>query len=147
MRLGLLSLALVILILQFKHLPRLAFNPISVFLVYVVVAVCSSVWSESPVNTLGKATEMFGAAVIVWIAMARVGSRVRLRRLAYWVIAEIVAALFYVTIGNLLDLDGFREAAPRGALLAYSWGSPRISSNLVSQIGALLSLFCLALAE
>src|SRR5215203_3005023 len=53
-RLGLLSLALVIVILQLKHLPRFAFNPISVFLVYVTVAICSAVWSESPVNTLGK---------------------------------------------------------------------------------------------
>ena len=89
---------------------------------------------------------MWGAAVIVWIAMARADREVRLRRLAYWVVAEIVAALIYVTIGNALNLDGFREAAPRHALFAYSWSSPRVSSNSVSQIGALCSLFCLARA-
>jgi O-antigen ligase len=144
-RLGLLSLALIIVTVQLKHLPRFALNPISVFLIYVTMAICSSVWSESPVNTLGKAAELLGAVVIVWMAMARSDGEVRLRRLAYWVIAEIVAALLYVTIGNLLDLDGFHEAAPRSALFAYSWASPRISSNLISQIGALLSLFCLAL--
>jgi O-antigen ligase len=139
-------LALVIVILQLKHLPRFSFNPISVFLVYIAVAICSSAWSESPLNTLGKAAEMLGAVVIVWIAMARPDREVRLQRLAYWVIAEIAVALLYVTIGNVLDLDGFREYAPRSALFAYSWASPKISSNLISQMGALLSLFCLALA-
>jgi O-antigen ligase len=143
-RLGILSLALIIVSLQLKHLPKFGFNPISVFLAYVAVAFGSALWSESPVNTLGKAAELLGAVIVVWIAMARPDPNIRLRRLTYWVIVEIVIALFYVTIGNVLDLDGFHEAARRSAMFAYSWGSPRISSNLVSQIGALLSLFCLA---
>jgi O-antigen ligase len=148
-RFGFVCIALIIVALQLKRVPRFRFNPISVFLVYVVLGVCSTLWSAGPVATMGKSMELLAAVLVVWITMARADAEARLRRLTYWVMAESVLGLLYVTLGNLFDPSEFHVYLPlrsRG-IFDYEWSSPQIGTNSVSQLGALVSLFCLALAS
>lgn len=145
-RFALVLIALAIVALQLKRVPRFRLNPVSVFLVYVIIGVCSSVWSAGPVATLGKSMELLAAVLVVWITMARADAEVRLRRLVYWVMAESVLGLVYVTLGNLFDPGEFHDYLRVPGLFSYSWSSPKIYANSVSQLGALVSLFCLALA-
>jgi len=90
--------------------------------------------------------EMFAAVLVVWITMARADAEARLRRLVYWTLIESVLGLFYVTLGNVFDPAEFQEYLQTPGLFSYSWSSPLIYANSVSQLGALVGLFCLALA-
>lgn len=146
-RFGLVLAALTIVALHLKRVPRFRLNPISVFLVYIILGVCSSLWSAGPVATLGKSVEMLAAVLVVWITMARADAEARLRRLVYWTLIESVLGLFYVTLGNIFDPAEFQEYLQTPGLFGYSWSSPLIYANTVSQLGALVGLFCLALAS
>jgi O-antigen ligase len=140
-------IALTIVVLHLKRVPRFRLNPISVFLVYTIIGVFSSLWSEGPIATLGKSMEMLAAVSVVWITMVMADAEARLRRLIYWTIFGCVLGLLYVALGNIFYPAVFHEYLQIRGLLPYSWGAPSFfASNTISQLGALVGLFCLALA-
>lgn len=146
---GLVMLALTIVLPHFKRVPRFRLNPLSVFLIYVIFGVCSTLWSASPIATLGKSVELFTAVLIVLVTMARADREVRIQRLLYLTLLECALALCYITAGNIFDPMDFHEAIHWHAsslLFSYSWSSWLIAYNTISQLGALLSLFSLARA-
>jgi O-antigen ligase len=88
---------------------------------------------------------MLAAVMIVWITMARPDADIRLQRLLYLTVIESVLGLIYVTLGNIFEPEEFHEyLLYYPGLFAYSWSSPLIYANTVSQLGALVGLFCLA---
>ena len=147
-RLGLLSLALVIVILQLKHLPRFTFNPISVFLVYIARGyLLVSVERKSRSTRWEKPRRCWG----LWSSCGWPWHG-RIERSGYGGlhIGSSPKWLWRCSMSRLamcwISMDSVR-LHPEVRCLLTPGASPRISSNLVSQIGALLSLFCLALAS
>lgn len=136
------GIALTIVAFHLERVPRFRLSPISVFLAYVMVGVCSSLWSTSVVASLGKSMELMAAVLIVWITMARADAEARLQRLVNWTVVEVALLLSYIAIGAVLDPNEFFE--PSRGLLPYLLMAPLVSSNSVSQLGAFLGLFCLA---
>jgi O-antigen ligase len=148
-RFGLVLIALTIIAPHLKQVPRFRLNPISLYLVYILFGVCSTLWSAGPLATFGKSIEMLAGVLVVWITMARVDAEARLRRLVYWTVIESMLGLVYVALGNIFDPTEFNSYVGRyevsnGALLPYLWDSPKISADNVSVLGAVVGLFCLA---
>jgi O-antigen ligase len=144
LRFSIVCAALVIVVLHLRRVPRFRLSPISLFLIYVMFGVASSLWSASFIGSFGKSIELMAATLVVWITMARVDRESRLQRLIYWAAAEIGLSLAYATIGAIFDPGDFSE--PSRGILPYALTSPRTSSNSISQFGAFLGLFCLAKA-
>jgi O-antigen ligase len=144
LRFGCVMIALTIVVLHLKRVPRFRVNPITIFLIYNILGVASSLWSTSFVNSLGKSVELLTATAVVWVTMARPDKNARLQRLVNWSIVETALCLVYVIIGAILDPENYIEASP--GIFHYDLGGERFSSNSVSRYGALLGLFCLAKA-
>jgi hypothetical protein len=127
--------ALTIVVLHLVRIPRFRLNPTSVFLVYVLFGVSSTLWSAGPVNTLGKSTELLAAVLVVWITLARADAGFRLERLVDWTLVEIGLDFFYLVLGRIVDPTEFREEALPGALFTSSWAL-RDSRPTVSRYAA-----------
>lgn len=132
------GIALVIVMLHFKRVPRVAFDPINIFLGYAILGVVSTLWSASPVATLGKSGEIFIAAVIIWKTLSFPDSVDRLRRLLDILLVAIGLILTYTMVGYFLFPEIFTKAS-RG-LIPITMISNVMSGNSLAYNGSMLAL-------
>ena len=144
LRFSLVCIALVIVVLHLRRVPRFRLSPVSLFLIYVMFGLTSSLWSASFVVSLGKSMELMAATLVVWITMARADREFRLQRLVNWTLLGAGLWLAYAVTGVILDPTDFSERVP--GIFPYLLRSPAISANSIAQFGAFLALFCLAKA-
>src|SRR6266851_4473643 len=88
LRFAIVCIALTIVVLHLGRVPRFRLSPISLFLVYIMFGLASSLWSASFVASLGKSVELMAATLVVWITMAGAAREARLQRLVNWTLAE-----------------------------------------------------------
>jgi O-antigen ligase len=137
-------LALGIILFNLQRVPRFRASPVSIFLLYTMFCVLSSLWSIGRVATFGKAVELMAAALVVWITAATSDRIVRLQRLMTLTITIACALLLYVSIGAIIFPADFWE--PSAGIFPYLLTSPQIHSNSISQYGALVGLIMIAKA-
>lgn len=137
-------LALGIVLFNLQRVPRFRASPVSIFLLYTLFCMLSSLWSIGLVATFGKAVELMAAALVVWITAATPDRIIRLQRLMTLTVAMACALLLYVSIGAIISPADFWE--PSAGIFPYLLTSPQIHSNSISQYGALVGLTMLAKA-
>jgi O-antigen ligase len=117
-------------------------EPLTLYLVYGLVALASTLWSASAVATAGKAAELFLAVLVVWQTSARSDAPMRLLRLIEWTMLVHGALLVAALGGWIAAPEVFSE--PSAGYFRQQLAAPYMSSNGVAAIGATIAVFAFA---
>jgi len=136
------AVALALTLLNAARLRAPRWDPTTLFLIYTVVGLLSTLWTVSLLPTLGKSGELFIGVLIVWITMARREPLLRLRRLIDWSALFLGFLLMLAFLGFVLFTEQFSIPSP--GVLSRQMDTPFIASNGIANGAAALGLLCLA---
>lgn len=131
-----LGIACLILLFHLQRFPKLGWNPITLYFIYSVFCMISSLWSVARFPTLGKAMEIFVASFIVMKIVSMKDAFVRLKRLIDWFVLLHACMVLIAFIGSFLLPSVFRYGVHRVV-------APYFSANAASYTSALLATFFL----
>jgi len=136
------GLAFSLIATQLNPIPKLKFNPLGFFLLYIFICIISTVWSASPVGTLAKSGEVFLGVFIVLKTLHGKDNIYRLRRLIDLFILFHSLILSYGLIGYFLYPDSFSHLSH--GLLPRRMELHIFSADSVSNYSAFLATTFLA---
>jgi O-antigen ligase len=136
------GLAFSLIITQLNRIPRLGFNPISFFLLYIIIGITSTTWSASPIGTLAKSGEVFMGVFILIKTLNGEDSIYRLRRLINLLVAFHSLVLTYALIGFMVFPESF--SYPVGGFFPRRMEMHFFSADSVSNYSAFLATTFLA---
>jgi O-antigen ligase len=115
------------------------------FSVYVLVAVSSVLYSVSTTTTIGKGLELT-AALALFVAIATRSDRVAVIRDSITLVLFLEASLLIVAVAGFFAVPSVFSlwTGRPGFFMAKTLGSPYISADGLSALGALLSAFSTA---
>ncbi|MFN0088686.1 MAG: O-antigen ligase family protein [Acidimicrobiales bacterium] len=141
-RIGFVAVAFLLVASTAGSLRRPRAEPLTLFLIYGVIALASVLWSASPVATAGKAAELLVAVLVVW-QTARLADAPRLLlRLVDWTLLFNGVLLAVALVGYAVAPQIFSE--PSRGVFRYQLAAPYMSSNAVAVLGATLAVVALA---
>jgi O-antigen ligase len=136
-----LMLALACIAPDLRHRIGVRFNPIWLFAAYVVVCLLSTLWSISPVVTLGKAVELSAATATILFAANRVASERALSQLFELSFVMSVLILVVLVAGYYSGAEGFY--LPSHGVIQRMMNAWFISANGIGYLSALTATIAL----
>jgi O-antigen ligase len=134
-------IALVLITPEVRAGFALRLNALWLFVVYVVVCVVSTMWSVSPVVTLGKAAELAVATAVVMVAANRTSNGRALDQLFKITFAFGALVLLFIAVGYVFALPGFWIQSK--GVIARQMDTWFLSANSIGYLSALTAAIAL----
>jgi O-antigen ligase len=134
-------LALMLIAPELRAPIRFRFDPLWLFVAYTFVCISSTLWSFSPIVTLGKGVELAAATATVVFAANRGPDGRALMRLFNLTFAFGAAMLVVVAVGYVFDLPGF--SVQTKGLISRQLDTWFLGANGVGYVSALSATLAL----
>ena len=116
------------------------------FLIYLGIALFSTLWSVGRIATLGKVFELFVALFVVFAVAAQPDAEKRLKRLFFLTLSFAAVILFVNLVGYFVAPEQFRGYLRVSDSYRMTAGFTALASNAMSRLGAIIALSALAFA-
>jgi O-antigen ligase len=111
-------------------------NPITIYLIYTLFCITSTIWSKGAIATFGKSIEMLVGCLIILITMYKHNQLFRLRRMFNWFVLIYSALTITAFFGSFIDPESFSTGPHRVT-------APWFSGNAASYSAAIISIIFL----